>query len=270
MTTTQEKVYQLTKRLIKNDEANSRKLQRELKGVSVAFMAWWQTFTSKYPDYRQEDGTRFADNELRQELDEYARENGLRNEIVSNNEQLLTYATVVFSSVAAYKAIEFISGALTKELKFNAEFGRKLYGITDNELSLSIIDELLDGVKWSDRIWTHQAELRGDMYKLMKKVLLQNENLTAYNKELRNKFNVNRNQADRILRTEGARVAGLQQSHNVKVSGYDKMEWIASAGACDYCRPLDGKVFPASRFGDGEYVIPKHPNCRCSVAAVAE
>ena len=75
-------------------------------------------------------------------------------------------------------------------------------------------------------------------------------------------------QADRILRTEGARVSGRQQAHDIKQAGFDKMEWIASAGACNHCAPLDGKVFRADKFGEDPYVLPFHPNCRCSVVAV--
>jgi len=208
-----------------------------------------------------------TDKDLLDELKEYADDNDIKLTAVRNNDDLLNAATLLFSSVLAYKAIKLIGYKLSIELTNTAQIGREAYSIKNNKLGIEVIDELLDGVRWSDRIWTHQAQLKSDMYRIMKKTLLNNDVATGYTKELRDKYGVFNYQADRILRTEGARVSSRQQLHDIKQAGFDKIEWIASAGACVHCAPLDGKVFPADKFGDDPYVLPKHPSCRCSVAA---
>jgi len=98
--------------------------------------------------------------------------------------------------------------------------------------------------------------------------LLNRENPMSSVKDIRDKYNVFNYQSERILRTEGARISGQQQASDIKSADVHKAEWIASAGACEICRPLDGSIFPLSEFNNSRYSIPKHPNCRCAIVGV--
>lgn len=265
--TPRELMYKFSKGQIKLDEKNAKELEKLIKGVSNEFLVWWSEFVDKNPDYTHANDSHRPDKDLLDELKEYADDNDIKLTAVRNNDDLLNAATLLFSSVLAYKAIKLIGDKLSIELTNTARIGREVYSIKNNKLGVEVIDELLDGVRWSDRIWTHQAQLKGDMYRIMKKTLLNNDVATGYTKELRDKYGVFNYQADRILRTEGARVSSRQQLHDINQAGFDKLEWIASVGACVHCAPLDGKVFPMDKFGEDPYVLPKHPSCRCSVAA---
>lgn len=265
--TPRELMYKFSKGEIKLDEKNAKELEKLIKGVSNEFLVWWSEFVDKNHNYTHANDSHRPDKDLLDELQEYADNNKIKLAKARNNDELLNAASLLFSFVPAQKSVNFIGNELSAELMRTAEIGKKAYQISNNKLGVEVIDELIDGVHWSDRIWKHQAQLKSDMYRIMKQTLLNNDVATGYTKELRDKYGAFRYQADRILRTEAARVSGRQQAHDIKQAGFDKMEWIASAGACHYCRPLDGKVFPADKFGKDPYVLPFHPNCRCSVAA---
>lgn len=260
-------MYKFSKEQIKLDEKNAKELEKLIKGVSNDFLVWWSEFVDKNPDYTHANDSHRPDKDLLDELKEYSDDNDIKLTAVRNNDDLLNAAALLFSYVSAYKAVKLIDNKLSAELKNTAQMGRKAYSIKDNELSAAVINEPFEGVRWSDRIWKHQAELKSDMYRIMKQTLINGDVATGYTKEIRDKYGVFNYQADRILRTEAARVSGRQQAHDIRQAGFDKMEWIASAGACKHCAPLDGKIFRTDKFGDDPYVLPKHPNCRCSVAA---
>lgn len=265
--TPRELMYKFSKGEIKLDEKNAKELEKLIKGVSNDFLVWWSEFVDENPNYTHANDSHRPNKDLLDELKEFAEDNDIQLPSVRNNDDLLNAATLLFSSVLAFKAVKFISNKLSIELTETAEIGREAYHIKNNKLGLEVIDELLEGVHWSDRIWKHQAQLKGDLYRIMKQTLLSGDAATGYTKEIRDKYGVFRYQADRILRTEAARVSGRQQVRDIEQAGFNKMEWIASVGACDHCAPLDGKVFPVDKFGEAPYVLPAHPQCRCSVAA---
>ena len=184
---------------------------------------------------------------------------------VANNDELLDYAVVLFTSVLADRVINYTRTQLLKDKTFTAEQGAKLYNLVDNELSDDTIDKPFFGHVWSTDIWKHQAALRSDLLKIMRQSLINRENPMSSVKDIRDKYHVFNYQSERILRTEGARISAEQQKHDILAANIAKAEWVASAGACEICRRLDGDVLPLSEFGNSKYTIPKHPSCRCSL-----
>ncbi|CAK1247960.1 Uncharacterized protein R55210_AODCCCNP_01170 [Fructobacillus fructosus] len=235
-----------------------------------AFLAWWGSFNDEYDDFDQADYSQYPDSELVSEIDHYAIQNGIKTVQVNNVDQLLEYALMVFTSVVALKAISYVGKSLKNEVKVTADFGRKVYDTAVQEISQKVINQGIKGVKWSHRIWSNQTRLRTDMSNILRESLLDSQNPTTYTKQIKDRYGVSRYEAERILRTEGARVSAEQQVKSIKSAGYKKLEWVAGAGSCQLCMELDGKRFKASSFGSGRYVIPKHPNCRCSVVAVED
>ena len=80
--------------------------------------------------------------------------------------------------------------------------------------------------------------------------------------------------ASMIARTETMWAAseGQQQGWNQAIdagllSSNDRVEWIATSGACDICANLDGETRPVNGEyddSDGADGPPQHPNCRCT------
>ena len=263
-------MYQYSKEQIKADQRHSKKLTSIVKSVSVVYLAWWALFQSKNPDYEQANNSNYPDTELMNELNTYADDNGFNRKQPANNDELIDYATLLFTSVLADKVINYTRTQLLKDKTFTAEQGAKMYDLVNNELQDDIIDRTYFGNVWSTDIWTHQAALRSDLLTVMRQSLLKQENPMSSVADIRDKYHVFNYQSERILRTEGARISGLQQASDIRNADIKKMEWVSSAGACRICRELDGDIFQSSEFNNSKYQLPKHPSCRCSITGVAE
>lgn len=270
MTSNHDLGLQFSNQRARADNQSVKELNKMIANNQQAFLAWWGSFNDEYDDFDQADYSQYPDSELVSEIDHYAIQNGIKTVQVNNVDQLLEYGLMVFTSVVALKAISYVGKSLKNEVKVTADFGRKVYDTAVQEITKKVIDQGIKGVKWSDRIWSNQTRLRTDMSNILRESLLDSQNPTTYTKQIKDRYGVSRYEAERILRTEGARVSADQQVKSIKSAGYKKLEWVAGAGSCQLCMELDGKQFKASSFGSGRYVIPKHPNCRCSVVAVDE
>ena len=76
--------------------------------------------------------------------------------------------------------------------------------------------------------------------------------------------------AEMIARTETA-FADLKGNIELsKAAGVERVQWLASDGACDDCEELNGEDAPVDgEFKDGTPADePAHPNCRCDRIAI--
>jgi len=265
--TLRHEMYEYSKEQIKADKRHAKKLASIVKTVSASYLVWWALFQSKNPDYEQSSNSQYPDDELQSELSQYAYEHGFQQKQVANNDELLDYAVVLFTSVLADRVINYTRTQLLKDKTFTAEQGAKLYNFVDNELSDDIIDKPFFGHVWSTDIWKHQAALRSDLLKVMRQTLLNRENPMSSVKDIRDKYHVFNYQAERILRTEGAYVSVQQQKADIMAADLTKVERVVSPGACHICVPHDGEVFPISELGSTSQPWVFHSNCRCTVVA---
>lgn len=265
MTSNRDKVKQFANQQALNDSRNAQALQDIVDDTSSDYMDWWSDFLADYPDFDQGDYSGVPNQDLVNYLDSYAKQNGQKPVKVSNVDQMIEYAVILFTTVVAYKAIKKISSNLNSEANKTAQFGFKTYDVKSKPIDRTLVNTNFDGVNWSNSIWKNQSALRADLSNIMRQSLLQGNNPVTYTKQLKEKFGVQKYQSERILRTESARVSALQQAKNIKNAGFEYMEWVTGGGACRYCMEMDGKVFKSVDFGEGRYTIPKHPNCRCSV-----
>lgn len=130
----------------------------------------------------------------------------------------------------------------------------------------SIVNASFHNATFSDRIWMHQDLLKHDLESLLASGLIQGKNPNELARLLRKRFNVKISDAQRLMRTELARVQIAAQQKSYESNGFDEYEYITCGigDACDTCRSLDGKVFPIKRMNVGENAPPMHPNCHCS------
>jgi SPP1 gp7 family putative phage head morphogenesis protein len=77
---------------------------------------------------------------------------------------------------------------------------------------------------------------------------------------------VETSKAERLMRTELARVQIASQEQSLKANGFDKYEFIALGDACGTCKGLDGKTFTLKQLKISGNAPPMHPNCRCAIA----
>lgn len=137
----------------------------------------------------------------------------------------------------------------------------------NTKLANSIVNASFHNATYSDRIWAHQDQLRNELNTLLSNALIQGLNPRDLARNVRKKFDVSSANAERLMRTELARVQIDAQQQSYSRNGVEEYEYIAlGSGACDICRALDGKNFKVDKMLSGDNAPPMHPNCRCSTA----
>lgn len=142
--------------------------------------------------------------------------------------------------------------------------------LLDNEKAAhAVVNASFHNATFSDRIWLYQGLLKNDLYKLLQIGIVQGKNPRVLASDLVKKFDVSRYNAERLMRTELARVQTEAQRQSFERNGYDEYEYIAcgKSDVCDICKALDGKHFKVKDMMVGENAPPMHPMCHCSVAA---
>ena len=201
----------------------------------------------------------------------------------ANEEMALYNLTMKVNRLELLKAnigLEMIAG--TDELdKYMAEI---LQGRTEDELkrmggilgksvkanskkAAAIPNASFHNATFSDRIWMYQDLLKADLSKLLQTGLIQGKNPRVLARELKKAFDTTTYNAERLMRTELARVQTEAQKQSFQRNGFSLYEYIANSNCCDICQGLNGKHFKVESMMPGENAPPMHPNCRCSTAA---
>lgn len=156
--------------------------------------------------------------------------------------------------------------------EYLAEFKRQagILGISSSgakKRMQSILDADFYGQKFSSRIWGSkglQATLQRDVFASLNRVYTD---MMGYKQEiarLAKKYETSKANAQRLLKTEIARINADTQHAMLKANGFTHMIFVAEPGACDICGPLDKKAIPINKVEKGVNMFPMHPNCRCS------
>ena len=119
---------------------------------------------------------------------------------------------------------------------------------------------------FSDNIWLYKAELQNDLEKMLVRSFTRGENPRVMARELRDRFKVTGYQAERLARTETARLQTAIQRDSLEENGIKQYEYIAEPTACNLCRSLDGKIYKLKDMVVGENAPVRHPNCRCRIS----
>ena len=134
----------------------------------------------------------------------------------------------------------------------------------------AIVNASFHHATFSDRIWMYQDLLRDDLDKLLQSGLIQGKNPRVLAKELEKKFNVTTSNAERLMRTELARVQTEAQKQSFEKNGFGKYMFIVNAGCCPICEEISkkgGGIYKIKDMAVGLNAPPVHPYCRCSTAA---
>jgi len=150
------------------------------------------------------------------------------------------------------------AGILGKSVKNNAQKAH------------AIVNASFHNAKFSDRIWMYQDLMKADLAKLLQSGLIQGKNPRVLARELKKTFQTSTFNAERLMRTELARVQTEAQKQSFIRNGFDEYEFIVNSGCCDICQGLSGKHFKVDKMMPGENAPPMHPHCRCSTAAYSD
>ena len=204
----------------------------------------------------------------------------------ANEEMRLYNATMKINRLEMLKAnigLELISG----HNELDKFMGGILQGRTEDELKRqagilgntiknnaqaahAIVNASFHNAKFSDRIWLYQDLLKADLTKLLQSGLIAGKNPRVLAREIKQKFNSSTYNAERLMRTELARVQTEAQKQSFERNGFEEYEFIVNHNCCDICQGLSGKHFKVAKMQPGENAPPMHPHCRCSTAAYSD
>ena len=134
----------------------------------------------------------------------------------------------------------------------------------------AIVNASFHNATFSDRIWMYQDLMKADLSKLLQSGLIQGKNPRVLARELKKTFQTSTFNAERLMRTELARVQTGAQKQSFERNGFNEYTFIVNGGCCDICQGLSGKHFKVSKMMPGENAPPMHPHCRCSTAAYSD
>lgn len=131
----------------------------------------------------------------------------------------------------------------------------------------AIVNASFHNATFSDRIWMYQDMMKAELSTLLQQGLIQGKNPRELARHLTKRFGVAKSNAERLMRTELARVQIEAQKQSFERNGYKEYEFIALGTACGICKELDGKHFKIKDMEIAKNAPPCHPNCRCSISA---
>lgn len=216
----------------------------------------------------------------------------------ANEEMRLYNATMKINRLEMLKAnigLELISG----HEELNKFMGGILQGRTEDELKRqagilgktiqnnaktanAIVNASFHNATFSDRIWLYQDLMKADLAKLLQSGLIAGKNPRQLARDLSKMFYGGDPKkdggylfcAERLLRTELAKVQTDAQKQSFERNGFDKYIFIVNGGCCAKCEEAAKKdvgygkgVYLVKDMQAGENSPPMHCFCRCSTAA---
>lgn len=288
---------------LKHRITDEEEYDRRIKAIySDMLSSCTREINAFYGKYADKEGITLAEAKKRvKELDikEYERKAAkyVKDKDFSNkaNEEMRLYnATMKINRLEMLKAnigLEMIAGHNELE-KF---MGGILKGRTEDELKRqagilgetvksnakkanAIINASFHNADFSGRIWLYQDLLKADLSNLLAEGLIRGKNPNKLARELRTIFYGGDPEKDggylfcaqRLMRTELARVQTDAQKQSFERNGFGKYEFIVNGGCCPICEALSGKRFDVAKMMPGKNAPPMHPFCRCSTAAYSD
>lgn len=198
----------------------------------------------------------------------------LYNAAMKINRLEMLKANIGLELISGHDELErFMSGILKGRTEDELKRQAGILGKTvrnNAKAANAIVNASFHNAAFSDRIWFYQELMRVDLSKLLQSGLIQGKNPRVLARELKKTFQTSTFNAERLMRTELARVQTEAQKQSFERNGFEEYEFIVNGGCCDICEGLSGKHFKVSKMMPGENAPPMHPHCRCSTAAYSD
>jgi len=164
---------------------------------------------------------------------------------------------------------EYLAGSYEKNYSYQVAAlrtitNRKIPGeLAKIRVQKAVFSEF-NGLSFSDRIWKNKETMIDTLRGTVTNMFIQQKPIDQATETMIEKFNVSRSAAERIIRTEGARVteeATLQAYGEAKVEYYI-FDSVLDERTSDICEELAGQRFRLDEAQAGVNYPPMHPNCR--------
>ena len=140
--------------------------------------------------------------------------------------------------------------------------------IDDNMVSV-LLNERWSGLNYSQRIWGNTDILAESLSEIIGGAMLSGQSITKTSKQIRDRFNVGKYYAERLVRTETNHFHNEADALAYEEMGVEKYVFMATLDTrtSAICQSWDNKVIPLKEKQVGVNYPPLHPNCRSTTRA---
>ena len=139
----------------------------------------------------------------------------------------------------------------------------------DDNMVKKLLDEKWSGKNYSQRIWGNTDLLAESLSEIIGGALLSGQSIAKTSRQIRERFDVSKYYADRLVRTETNHFNNEADAMAYDEMGLDKYVFRATLDTrtSTICQDLDGEVFDTKGRQIGVNFPPMHPNCRSKTRA---
>ena len=133
-----------------------------------------------------------------------------------------------------------------------------------------IINKKIDGKTYSSRIWNNKNKVAKMIKKEINDFLNGKTDINSISKNIKNRFDVNYNVSNRLVRTEVAKVQCEANEVWAKEHNIKKQLFCATLDrkTSKICQSLDGKIYDF--YDKNKKIPPLHPNCRSCLIDIVD
>lgn len=139
----------------------------------------------------------------------------------------------------------------------------------DENMMSSLLSEPWSGKSYSQRIWGNTDILAESLAEIIGGALVSGQSIEKTSRQIRERFNVAKYYADRLVRTETNHFNNEADALAYEEMDVDKYVFLATLDTrtSTICQDLDHEVFPLKERQVGVNYPPMHPNCRSKTRA---
>lgn len=143
------------------------------------------------------------------------------------------------------------------------------FNTIDKNLVNRLLNERWSGKNYSERIWTNTDILAESVSEIVGGALLSGQGIEKTTRQIRDRFNVSKYYAERLVRTETNHFNNEADAMAYEELGLDKYVFVATLDSrtSEICQSMDNKVFEYKKRQEGVNFPPLHPNCRSKTRA---
>ena len=138
------------------------------------------------------------------------------------------------------------------------------FSTLDDNMVEALLQEPWSGKNYSQRIWGNTDILADNLSEILGGAMLSGQGIQLTAKQMRDRFNVSKYYAERLIRTETNHFNNEADALAYEELGVDKYVFVATLDSrtSEICQAMDNQVFKYSEREEGVNYPPLHPNCR--------
>lgn len=143
------------------------------------------------------------------------------------------------------------------------------FSTVDDNMLNSLLTDRWSGKNYSERIWGNTDILADSLSQILGGAMLSGQGIELTSKQIRDRFNVSKYYAERLIRTETNHFNNEADARAYEDMGLSEYVFVATLDnrTSPICQSMDGKRFKFNDRKEGINYPPLHPNCRSKTRA---